>query len=211
MLTGATAPAGFTQASPSGSTALIDESAFGARGTAHAERLRRSAPIEWPATARCWAALGGRAVLAVGSYAGVVWVWDIRDGSLISGPFADIPEEIYVAGPQLKAQRPPHVTSVAIGRCGGRDVVTTACGGAVQLWDADSGERLPGPDVGNEFIDALALGRIRGRDALVTGSRGGVLRLWDATEARRIAAVTLDALTADFHLHFFDVRSRAVR
>jgi hypothetical protein len=146
---------------------------------------------------------------------------------LISGPFADIPEEIYVAGPQLKAQRPPHVTSVAIGRCGGRDVVTTACGGAVQLWDADSGERLPGPDVGNEFIDALALGRIRGRDALVTGSRGGVLRLWDATEARRIAAVTLDAgvdavwavrgantiaaLTADFHLHFFDVRSRAVR
>jgi hypothetical protein len=58
MLTGATAPAGFTQASPSGSTALIDESAFGARGTAHAERLRRSAPIEWPATARCWAALG---------------------------------------------------------------------------------------------------------------------------------------------------------
>jgi WD40 repeat protein len=91
----------------------------------------------------------------------------------------------------------------------------------VRLWDVDSGEQLPAPDVRPEFIDELAVGAVGGHDALITGSRGGVLRLWDLADARPIAEVTLDAgiegvwavrgantiaaMTADFQLHLFDV------
>jgi WD40 repeat protein len=200
---------------------LVKEYDMGARGTADAERLRRSAPLQWPATARCWAVLDGRAVLAIGSYGGAVWLWDIADRSLMAGPFADVPEELFVARPELKAARPPHVTSLAIGRSGGRDIVATACGGEVQMWEARTSERLSAPDVGDEVVVALALGPIHGRDVLVTGSRGGVVRVWDAAEARHVAGITLDAgvdgvwvvrnadavaaLTGDSQLHVLDL------
>jgi hypothetical protein len=201
---------------------LIDEGELGARHTVTAERFRRDTPLQWRATARAWGALDGRAVLAVGSYGGAAWLWDIADRSLLAGPFADVPDELFVARPELKAARPPEVTSLAIGRSGDREVVATACGGQVQIWDARTSERLDGPRTGDEVVVALELGALAGRDVIVTGSRGGVVRIWDLADAAQLAAITLDsgadgvwvirdaeavaALTGDAHLHVLDLR-----
>jgi WD40 repeat protein len=226
MLTGAPTPHDFTEAVEFGGLRLVDEGDIGARDTVHAERLSRSAPLQWPGTTRSWATLDGRAVLAVGSYGGAVWVWDIVDRSLVAGPFADVPEELFVARREIKAARPVHVTSIAVGRLAGRDILATACGGRVQIWDVHTGEPLPAPDAGDEVVDQLALGTLHGDDVLVTGSRGGVLRVWDPADGRRLAAITLDAgvdgvwvirgtdaiaaLTGDAHLHMLDVRAGGV-
>lgn len=226
MLTGATTPPDFTVDLETDGVKLVDEGDLGARGTASAERLSRSAPLQWPATATSWAALDGRAVLAVGSYGGAVWIWDIVSRSLVAGPFADVPEELFVARRELKAARPPHVTSIAIGRIAGRDTLATACGGDVRIWDVRTGERLPAPEAGDEVVDQVALGTLHGDDVLVTGSRGGVLRVWGPADGRRLAAITLDAgvdgvwvvrstdavaaLTGDSHLHVLDLRAGGV-
>jgi WD40 repeat protein len=226
MLTGATTPHDFTEDLETGGVKLVDEGDLGARGTASAERLSRSAPLQWPATATSWAALDGRAVVAVGSYGGAVWIWDIVSRSLLAGPFADVPEELIVARREIKAARPPHVTSIAIGGLAGRDVLATACGGKVRVWDVRTGERLPAPQAGDEVVDRLALGTLHGDDVLVTGSRGGVLRVWDPADGRRVAGITLDAgidgvwvvrgtdavaaLTGDSHLHVLDLRAGGV-
>jgi hypothetical protein len=227
VLTGMPTPDDFTRTVEPGSVRLVDESDMGARGTADAERLLRGKPLQWPATARCRGVIGGRAVLAIGSYGGAVWLWDVAGRSLLAGPFADVPDELFVARRELKAARPRHVTSVAVGRSGGREILATACGGAVQLWDARTSERLPAPDVGEEVVVALALGTVHELDVLVTGSRGGVLRVRDAADGRHVAGITLDAgvdgvwvvrdagavaaLTGDSQLHVLDLRAGSVR
>ena len=67
LLTGESTPHDFTRAigaaasTPCGSSTELD---LGARGTADAELLLRHDPLQWPATARRWAVVDGRAVLA---------------------------------------------------------------------------------------------------------------------------------------------------
>jgi hypothetical protein len=225
MLTGTSEPLSFTRAigGPGhDSVRLVGESDLGARGTADAEHLLRGEPLQWPATSTQWAAVDGRAVLAIGSYAGAVWLWNIADGSLMAGPFADVPDELFVASRRVKAARPPHVTSIAIEYTGRCDTLAAACGGAVRMWDARTGEQLPAPDASDEVVVALALGMIRARAVLVSGSRGGVVRVWDATGGGHLAAISLDAgvegvwvvrdgdavaaLTGDGQLHVMDLR-----
>src|SRR3954447_22683014 len=108
MLTGTAEPHSFTRAIGGAgldSVRLVHEGDLGARDTADAEHLLRGEPLQWPATTRQWAAVDGRAVLAIGSYAGAVWLWDIADGSLMAGPFAGVPDELFVASRRVKAAR----------------------------------------------------------------------------------------------------------
>ena len=118
-----------------------------------------------------------------------MWLWSIADGRLLAGPFADVPAELVVASRRVKAARPPHVTALAVRG----DVVATACGAQVQLWDVRTGEPRPAPDVGDEVVVSLALGTLDEREVIVTGSRGGVVRVWDAGDGAHIAGITLDA------------------
>ena len=223
LLTGESTPHDFRRDLGGSAMRLVNELDLGARGTADAELLRRSDPVQWPATARCWAVVDDRPALAVGSFGGAVWLWDVDARAVLAGPFADVPDELVVRSRRVKAARPPHVTSIAIGRTADRGILATACAGRVQLWDVGTGARLAAPDAGDEVVDHLAIGRTGDRDVLVTGSRGGVLRLWDVATGQGLAAITLDsgldgvwivreagavaALTADAHLHAFDVRA----
>jgi WD40 repeat protein len=186
-------------------------------------RLRRDDPSAWPTTAACRGVVSGRPVIALGSYGGAVWVWDINSRAVMAGPFADVPDELAVAGPDVKGARPSEVTGLAIGRMGERDVLATACNGRVALWDVGNTHSLEPPATGAVKVVSVALGTMKGRDVLITGSEGGVLGVWDAADPKRerLAGITLDtpikgtwavrgadivaAHTPDFNLHLFDV------
>ena len=74
---------------------------------------------------------------------------------------------------------------------------------------------------GDDVILTVSLGRVDGRNVVVTGSRRGVVGVWDSASTQRLATLTLDdsidgvwavagadvvaALTPDGQLHMFDV------
>jgi hypothetical protein len=156
--------------------------------------LRRDDPRGWPATAMTRGFWGGRAVLVLGSYHGVLWIWDLANRKTLAGPFADVPDEIELRSRvKMAPSRNPITNSVAIGDVGGRAVVAAAVAGRVHLYDAETGAGLSGPAVSATVVVAVALGDFRGRSILVTGSLGGVVAVWDVNTGQRLAAVTLDS------------------
>lgn len=204
---------------------LLNVGDVGDRSTALAHwkgelRLRRDNPLGWPGTAESWGVVSGRAVMAMGSYAGAVWIWDLDAQTVLGGPFAEVPDEIVLPADAARDARYPKVTSIAIGQVGGRDVIATACGGRVSMWDVHNADAPRMPAVGATVVTTVALGGLAGRSVLITGSQGGVLGVRDAISNERLAGMTLDApvkgvwvvrdadmiaaLTAENDLHLFD-------
>lgn len=183
-------------------------------------RLRRDQPTEWPCTAEWRGIVNGRSVLARGSYQGAVWLWDLNTLKVFAGPFADLPQELTVPNERIKTVRLPKVRSVAMGNLDGRLALVIAYGGQVRLWDVETATALQVPNTEAAAIGAVALGTLRKRDVIITGSEDGSLTVWDAKNSERLAAVTLDsrikgvwvargseligALTSDECLHLFD-------
>lgn len=184
-------------------------------------RLSRRDPSSWPVTAECRGFVAGDPVVARGSYGGAVWLWDLQTGQVRAGPFESIPDELALPNLAFKGRRPIHVTGLALGPVGGRDVIATACDGRVRLWDASSASEIPAPPMGSVLVVSLALGELQGRDVLVTGSLGGQLTIFDAERREKLANIRLDsdingvwvvrdlntvgALTADDELQLFDL------
>jgi hypothetical protein len=204
---------------------LIDVGDMGDRSAALAawkgeRRLKRNNPLGWPGTAEGWGVVSGRAVMAMGSYAGAVWIWDVEAQTVLGGPFANVPDEIILPADGVAGARFPEVTSIAIGQVGGRDVIATACAGRVSMCDIRNADAPKIPVVGTTVVTTVALGALAGRSVLVTGSQGGVLYVRDAISNERLAGMTLDApvkgvwvvrgadmiaaLTAENEVHLFD-------
>jgi hypothetical protein len=154
-------------------------------------RLTRDNPLEWPATAKSWGVVGGRAAMAMGSYAGAVWIWDLDAKTVIAGPFAEIPDEMVLPG--SREGRLPEVTSITLGQVAGRDVVATVCAGKVSMWDVHDTDAPKMPALGAIVVKTVALGALAGHSVLITGSQGGVLDVWDTRSGERLAGMTLDA------------------
>jgi WD40 repeat protein len=84
-----------------------------------------------------------------------------------------------------------NLRTVAVGRIGDHDVVAAAGSDAkVRLWDAVTGEEMGEPLFGHtEWIGAIAVGRVGGRDILayVSGylfAGGSTVSVWDLTAGR---------------------------
>jgi len=73
------------------------------------------------------------------------------------------------------------VSSVAVGRLGGRDVIVSGSDDhTVRIWDA-AGQPVGDPLTGDtRSVSSVAVGRLGGRDVIVSGSDDHTVRVWDA-------------------------------
>jgi len=116
----------------------------------------------------------------------------LRDAFLANDPAFVRPCWAHSLGPPH--QRLTHTAGVAIvlavGRLDGRDVIVSGSLFTLQIWDA-AGNPIGDPLTGhtgdwnrrtgrNDVVTALAIGRLDGRDVIVSGSDDGTLRIWDA-------------------------------
>jgi WD40 repeat protein len=119
----------------------------------------------------------GRALVltaeAVGTFgAGLVRTWDVESGRLLRG---------------FPSEPMPSLWSMAAGWSGGRLLAVTAgdIDGAVQLWDALTGQFLGDLAGHTQKVEATAVGELNGRSVAVTGDEaitGGseaTVRVWD--------------------------------
>jgi WD40 repeat protein len=160
--------------------------------------FRVGQPKTWPRSAQCRGIVADRAVIATGSIAGSVWIWDAVTQSAIAGPFTDVPEHKGVQAWSSRALRmkggPSLTSSVALGRHPHHgDVLAVAHEGSIRLLAVPSGTAIPTPASKATVVTALALGRMLGEDVLVTGSQGGAVIVWALASNKRIAALTLDS------------------
>ncbi|MGH3255680.1 MAG: WD40 repeat domain-containing protein [Streptosporangiaceae bacterium] len=85
------------------------------------------------------------------------------------------------------------ITSVAIGQVADRDVIVSAGGGTVCLWDPFTGEPIGSPlGTAAGAVSAMALGRVGGRDVIACAcGRPGYqeVRVWDAATRQLIGAL----------------------
>jgi len=97
---------------------------------------------------------------------GLVRIWDVESGRLLRG-FPNEPK--------------PSLWSMAAGWSGGRLLAVTAgdIDGAVQLWDALTGQFLGDLAGHTQKVEATALGELNGRSVAVTGDIGATVRVWD--------------------------------
>ncbi len=113
----------------------------------------------------------------------------------IAGPLAAISPRVLESGwgsMGLKGS-PPCVESLAIGRHPDHgDIIAVAMDGRVRIFSLPDGKDIPTPTKRATVITSVALGRIRDKDVLVTGSKGGVLVVWGLASDARIASLTLD-------------------
>ncbi len=76
------------------------------------------------------------------------------------------------------------VEAVTIGQAGDRNIVVSASGGKVRIWDAVTGDLADTPFTAHvNTINAVTTGRAGHRDVIVTGSADGTVRVWDAAFA----------------------------
>lgn len=158
---------------------------------------RRSTPVSWPVTASTYGVAGGRAVQATGSYGGAVWIWDLKSKKVRFGPFGDVPETL--PGWMVHAKPGvPAVRSLSLCTAGGEDYVGAVCDGTVGVWHVATAAPAPLPDIG--LSSAVALGEMDGHLLLARGSDSGTVRLFDLTEGRPLASLTLDERVNDLWL-----------
>ncbi|HUG83051.1 MAG TPA: WD40 repeat domain-containing protein, partial [Euzebya sp.] len=159
-------------------------------------------PREWPWTAFARGVLDQRPVVVTGSLDGAAWVWDVSGGSPtpIAGPFARVSQRVLDLGRYVFGSKPatPRATSLALGRHPDLGaVLAVVCDGRVRLYTVPAGEPVACAADGATVIAAVDLGRIVGRDVLVTGSKGGVLGLWGLAPPERLAVLTIDSPITD--------------
>lgn len=158
---------------------------------------RRSTPSSWPTTASTYGVVGGRPVQATGSYAGAVWIWDLKSNKLVAGPFGDVPE-ILPASQVYAKPGVPAVRSLSLCTAGGEDYVGSVCDGVVRVWNVGTKKPAMLPDLGQ--CSAVALGDMDGHLLLARGSDSGTVRLFDLTERRPLASLTMDERIEDLWL-----------
>ncbi len=136
----------------------------------------------------------GRAVQATGSYGGAVWIWDLKSKKVVAGPFGDVPETL--SGARVHAKPGvPSVRSLSLCTAGGEDYVASVCDGAARVWHVATNEPVRLPDIGQ--CSTVALGEMDGHVLLARGSDSGTVRLFDLTERRPLASLTLDERIQD--------------
>ena len=114
--------------------------------------------------------IGDRDVIITGAIDGTVSIWDAVTGDPVVQPFRHA-----MVG-----------RAYAIGRVSGRLVVATAGEGgdqpkeSVQVWDLVTGTLLCPPMIGHTGgINALAVGQVDERDAIVSAGHDRTVRVWD--------------------------------
>lgn len=154
-------------------------------------------PDLWPHRQAAAGTLDGRPVVVTGSVDGVVWVWtaDTAPPRVLAGPFGTLSARARQLGWEGMRVKPglAMATAVAFGQHpSAGPIVAVACDGRVRLHAVPSGAAVACPSHDATVVDAVALGRVQGRDVLVTGSKGGQLVVWQLDPAERLAAITLD-------------------
>jgi hypothetical protein len=139
---------------------------------------------------RAFGTVGGRAVVAGGSYNGAVWVQDLASGATIAGPFVTLPAATTIfLGVKPSPER---VDAVAVGEFGGTSLIAAAFD--LRAWVAPVGDASTAPTVVRATsVVAVALGRIAGRNVLMTGSRGGFVGVWRVETGEPLTGFTLDS------------------
>lgn len=187
----------FSDVGPGGATLRTRPQSRAVPKKASQTTYRRAAPASWPVTASTYGLVGGRAVQVTGSYAGAVWIWDLKARKLLAGPFGDVPESL--AGHRVHAKPGvPAVRSLSLCNAGGEDYVGAVCDGTVRVWHVATGRPAVMPEVGHS--SAVALGELDGRLLMARGSDSGTVRLFDLTRGERLAALTLDERIEDVWL-----------
>lgn len=146
---------------------------------------------EWPVTAITLGQWNGSGVAVVGSYDGVIWVWDDATRRFVAGPFTHrgLPKGTFH---YAKGREGSAISALALGDVEGAKWVAAAdCDGLV-IYDLATCERLSAPEVGQTRVRALAFGRVAGRDVLVTGRDGGAVAVWEARSWQRLTGFTMD-------------------
>ncbi|MDX3231863.1 AAA family ATPase [Streptomyces sp. ME19-01-6] len=128
--------------------------------------------------------VGDRDVIVSGAEDSTVRIWDPVTHRQIGSPFIG---------------HDGAVRAVVIGRVAGRDVIVTnaydlrrsagsASAGGVRVWDAATGRCT---DISLDYhasVATLAVGRIDGRDVIVTGAFDLTVRIWDAATGAQLGA-----------------------
>jgi WD40 repeat protein len=80
------------------------------------------------------------------------------------------------------------VTSVALGRAGGRDIVVAGSSdGTLRIWDAIPVDRTALRLLGHEdSVSAVAIGTVADRDVVASAARDGTVRIWDAATGAQV-------------------------
>lgn len=172
-----------------------------ARGS-RPERYAVERPQEWPHTAAAAAELDGRPALVTGSLEGAVWVWDVAGGHprAVAGPFGDVPAHVLEFGWRAFGMKPgvPSATSIAFWHHSALGpMVAVACGGRVRMYTVPAGRPVENAADHASWIDVVDLGRLGGREVLITGSKGGVVGVWQLSPPERTAVLTMDRPVTD--------------
>ena len=77
------------------------------------------------------------------------------------------------------------MTTMAIGRAAGRDIIAFVSNRTIEIWDAVSGWPVGGWRTGHEGqVTAVAIGHAGGRGIVVSSSLDGSVRIWDVIDRR---------------------------
>jgi WD40 repeat protein len=72
------------------------------------------------------------------------------------------------------------MTTMAIGRAAGRDIIVFVSGRIIEIWDAVTGWPVGDPRAGHEDqVTAVAIGQAGDRGIVVSSSLDGTMRIWD--------------------------------
>ncbi|MCP3381239.1 caspase family protein [Bradyrhizobium sp. CCGUVB4N] len=157
--------------------------------------VRTAKPKDWPRTALAWGQLDDTGIVAIGSLEGAVWIWKVNSTRPRPGPLggsAAMKLKRTISLIRKKGGAGP-VESLAIGFYpGSGDVVAVVSDGRIKIFSLADGRELPNPATDAKVVTAVALGRLRGEDVMVTGSKGGILAVWALGSGKRIAGLTLD-------------------
>jgi WD40 repeat protein len=120
---------------------------------------------------------GNRTVIVSGGQDGRVKIWDALTCDHI----------------RTLSGRKSVVRSVALGRVGGTDIIVSASGNRLRVWDAVKGRTIGPPLRGHTaMVLSVALGRVADRDVIVSGGADGTARLWNAATGQPLAVLSGD-------------------
>ena len=165
----------------------------GVRRPFEADRTAEDGMQDWPILSVGWASIDGQDVQIHGSTEGVVWLVDRERAVRAFGPAAPTsPARTPRRNPMAKGRELQSVRAVCAGTVAGHRQLARADAAGVILYDIDTGQSRPGPEVGQSRLSAMAFGSSGRRSLLATGSDGGGVAIWDCADWRRLTGFTLD-------------------